>query len=372
MLKHWQILAILLLAATPFTIYATARPDLDGFDSYAFLNQSCRGKTVEHQPPLATALLQAIPCNILIIKAVLATLFAATLLGVASLGTLFHEKHGWLAAAFSFLSPSLLFEAVKLENDQFAIPLLIWACYFFYKARKTKNPRFDIASLALIMAAAGFWYGAIYFLLALALTSLVLIVPGLAALTIYWQQLIGNTLPKAGVVESMMGTGLTMIAGLVFAFNSIPKQMLAQAAVFLFLAAMQIKFAWMIVPILSVAMMRLYTTKQHRLVEQAKPVFLTMSFLLVVAWGFALTGHPPHLHQWQAVDYAIEQSGDGFVWSDWDYGYWVEYRGGTTFQAGGGEQKPHGKGIVLTRGFLQDTSGCTLLETFGDTEVWRC
>lgn len=372
MLKPWQALVVILLAATTFAVYGLTRPDIDGFDGYAFLNQACEGKPVEGQPILADIALKAMPCSIPTIKGVLFALFSLTLLGIASLGSLFHKEKGWLAAVFSFLSPALVFEAVKFENDQFAIPLIIWACYFFYKARLTKDYRLDFAALALIIAAAGFWYGAVYVLLAFALTSINLIIPGITAIAVYSQKIIGNLIPNANVVETMPGTGLAMMAGLVFAFNSIPKAMIPQAAVFFVMAALQIKFAWLIIPILSVAMAVLYASKQHRLVEQAKPVFFTMSLLLVVAWGFALTGHPPHPHQWQAVEFAIEQSEDGFVWSDWDYGYWVEYKGGVASQAGGGEQKPHGKGIVLTRGFLHDTKGCTLLKRFGDTEVWRC
>jgi len=372
MLKPWQALTVILLAATTFAVYGIARPDIDGFDGYAFLNQACGGKAIEGQPILADITLKAMPCSIPAIKGVLFALFALTLLGIASLGSLFHEQKGWLAAAFSFLSPALVFEAVKFENDQFATPLIIWALYFFYKARQTKDYRLDFAALALLVAAAGFWYGAVYVLLAFALTSITLIVPGIAAMAIYNGKLIGNLIPNANVVEAMPGTGLAMMAGLVFAFNSIPKAMIPQAAVFFVLAALQIKFAWLIIPILSVAMAILYASKQHRLVEQAKPVFFTMSLLLVVAWGFALTGHPPHLHQWQAVEYAIEKSPDGFVWSDWDYGYWVEYKGGTASQAGGGRQYEHGSGIVLTRGFLQDTKGCELLKKFEDTEVWWC
>ena len=369
-MHKYQYGFLAVLAAVPFLLYAFLRPDLRGFDSYAFLMQSCGNFAIETTPPIAEFALSFIPCNILAIKFVLFVLFFLSLCGIAHLGSLFHQKKGWLAALFSFLSPSLFFEATKFENDQFAIPILIWAAYFFYRARKTGHRRWDFYSIALVLFAAGFWYGAVYWLLAFALSSAVFVFPALVSIGVFNRLLFKNALPGK-VVEALPFNGIAMMAGLSLGFAMLPVEMFPQASVFVLLLVMQVKWAWFIMPFLSVGVMLFYVNpklEKNRVARQVKGILLMSAIFMVVVWGFALQGHPPHSHQWEAVEYAVSQSESGEIYNDWDLGYWVMFKGGTPSQFGGGDQQPFGAGIVLTRRELQ----CRKLKTFKELFVYRC
>ena len=361
---------IFVLALIPFTVYAFIRPDLRGFDSYAFLAQSCGQFKVNGTPYLAEIATKALPCNILAIKTALFALFFISLLGIASLGSLFHKEKGWMAALFSFLSPVLFFHATKFENDQFATPILIWATFFFYKARVLKQRRWDFACFLLLCLAALFWEGAIYFLIAFGITSLVLAIPAIASLIAMGREIIGEAMPKVAV-EAQAGVGIAMVGGLALGFALLPTIMYPQVVIFFLLMVAQLKFAWMIAPLLSVGVLMFYTNKKlesNSIARQVKGVLLMAAIFMVVVWGFALTGHPPHVHHWQAVEFAIQESEEGFVWNDWDMGYWILYKGGTPSQYGGGEQQPFGEGIVITRQEQQ----CKMLKEFEEVKVYRC
>ena len=355
----------------PFAIYAIIRTDLRGFDPYAFLSQSCGGFVVNGTPLLADLVTKAMPCNVLAIKGVLFLLFFASILGIACLGTLFNKEKGWLAGLFSFLSPLLFFEATKFENDAFAIPILIWSMFFFYKARQTRQKKYDVFAFFLVLFAGLFWYGSIYWLIAYSFSSFFFVVPAILAFLWLGVKIVAFAPPNNNVVEGYFGSGIAMVAALVFGFALIPAIMWPQTALFVALLVSQIKFAWFIVPILSVGTKLFYANKKldgGSWSKTVKGIMLTASLCLVVVWGFALIGHPPYQHQWQAVDYAISQSENGFVQNDWDLGYWIYYKGGTPLAYGGGAQPAFGKGIVLTRKEID----CTLLKEFKEMKVYQC
>jgi len=310
-------------------------------------------------------------CNILAIKVALFLLFFVSLIGIACLGKAFYPKNGWMAALFSFLSPNLFFEATKFENDQFATPLLIFACYFFYKARLTGQEKYDIYTLCLLIVAAGFWQGAIYFLIAFALSSLALLLPALAVTFYSYKKLVASTIPITSVVESQALAGIAMIGGLAIGYAKLPKQMWPQVALFTLLAALQVKFAWFLVPLLSVGVLAFYNSEKvdrKAIGKSFKGVLLSAAVVLVVAWGVVTVMHPPHEYQWQAVEFAIQEANGGMVQNDWNLGYFIFYKGGTPLQWGGGKQMAFGKGIVVTRQHLE----CEVLETFQDLNVWKC
>ena len=372
MLSHKQILVIFLLAAIPFAIYTILRPDLAGYDSYAFYSQACGNFTLKGTPIIADLLLKNIPCNIYAIKGILFTLFFATLLGIASLGSLFHAKKGWMAAIFSFLAPVLFFHAIRLENDQLAYPILIWATYFFYKSRITKNKKYDLYALALLILAAGFWQGAIYFIIAFALSSIILAAATIPTILIFGQQIIGKTLPIAGVYESQPFNGLAHIFALAFGFSLLPKIMWPQAAMFFVLLLIQAKFAWMITPLLAVGILMFYVNpklEKNKIANFAKGCMLTAAIACMVVWGLSASEQAPHSHTWNAVEYAIAQTPDGNIQNDWDLGYFIIHKGGTPSAYGGGTKVPFTKGIAITK---FDQENCVTLKQFEDLNVVEC
>jgi len=360
------------LAAIPFAFYTILRPDLVGYDSYAFYSQACGKFEVLGTPLIADLVLKNIPCNIYAIKGTLFLLFFATLLGIGSLGTLFHKEKGHLAAVFSFLAPTLFFHAIRLENDQLAYPILIWATYFYYKAKITKEKKYELYALALVIFAAGFWQGAIYFLLAFAITSIIFTIPAITAITIYWQQLIGNTMPKATVNESQPLIGLGSIFGLAFGFALLPTILYPQTMIFLILLLLQQKFAWMITPLLSIGILMFYTNPKldkTKWTNFAKGVLISTAICCVVAWSLAASEQAPHSHTWNAIDYAIQQTDDNILQNDWDLGYFIIYKNGNTTAYGGGTKIPFTKGIAITK---YNQNNCTTLKEFDDLNVVEC
>ena len=372
MLSHKQILIIFILAAIPFAFYTIFRTDLVGYDSYAFYSQACGKFELSGTPIIADLLLKNIPCNIYTIKGTLFALFFVSLLGIASLGTLFHKEKGYLAALFSFLAPTLFFHAIRLENDQLAYPILIWATYFYYKAGITKVKKYDLYALTLVVFAAGFWQGAIYFLLAFALTSIIFAIPAITAIAIYWKDLIGNTLPIATVNEAQPLIGLTHIFGLCFGFAMLPTMLYPQTMIFLVLLLLQQKFAWMIIPLLSIGILMFYTNPKldkTKWTSFAKSVLVSAAICCMVAWSLSASEQAPHSHTWNAIDYALEQTDDNVLQNDWDLGYFIIHKGATPSQYGGGQQADFTKGIAITK-FNQNN--CTTIKEFGDLNVVKC
>jgi len=371
-LSHKQILIIFILATIPFAFYTIFRTDLVGYDSYAFLSQSCKQFEVQGTPLIADFILKNIPCNIIAIKGILFTLFFATLLGIASLGSLFHKEKGYLAALFSFLAPTLFFHAIRLENDQFAYPILIWATYFYYKARITKTKKYDLYALGLVIFAAGFWQGAIYFLLAFALTSIIFAIPAITAIIILWKEIIGKTLPIATVNESLPLIGLSHIFGLAFGFAMLPTMLYPQTMIFLILLLLQQKFAWMITPLLSIGILMFYTNPKldkTKWTAFAKSVLVSAAICCMVAWSLSASEQAPHSHTWNAIDYALEQSENNEIQNDWDLGYFIIHKGATPSQYGGGQQFEFSKGIAITK---FDQNNCVTLREFEDLNVVEC
>ena len=372
MLSHKQIAIIFILAAIPFAFYTILRPDLVGYDSYAFYSQACGKFTLQGTPLLADFVLKNIPCNIYAIKGMLFLLFYATLLGIGSLGTLFHKKKGYLAALFSFLAPTLFFHAIRLENDQLAYPILIWATYFYYKSRLTKQKKYDLYALGLVILAAGFWQGAIYFLIAFAITSIIFTIPAITTITIYWKQLINQTIPNAKVNEAQSIIGLSHIFGLAFGFAMLPTILYPQTMIFLILLLLRQKFAWMITPLLSIGILMFYVNPKldkTKWTSFAKSVLISAAICCMVAWGLSVSEQAPHSHTWNAIDYALEQTDDNVLQNDWDLGYFIMYKNGIPLQYGGGKQFEFKKGIGITK---FDQNNCVTLKEFDDLNVVEC
>ncbi len=371
--RRWRdVFVCFLLAAAPFFLYFF-RYGFRGYDGYATFSHVGGLWKMKTLPMGAEFAFSVMPCSFFWSKVVLFLLFFLSLYGIASMGNLFHPKKGYLAALFSFLSPALLFNASKFENDSFAVPFLVWACFFFTRARISKNKWDDVVCLTLVCVAGLFWYGAIYFLLVFAVTSAVIFLAGAAAWVLLSDDIIGNLVPNFSVVEQLPGTGLFLVFGSVFFISQIPAAIMAPALGFFALGVIKMKFAWFMAPYLAIGVLCFYeNTKfdKNRFFRGVKNNLVSTCVVLVVVWGIVLVVHPPYQHQWDAVDYAIAESPNGFVWCDWSYGYWVLFRGGTPSQYGGGQQGAFGSGVVLS--FFPQSDSCELLQDFGTLKVYRC
>lgn len=253
------------LLLVPFIVYF-ARPDFAGVDSYGYLVQVCKNNGIIDETNLFNSALFLFPCNFLAIKA---TLFLCALFSgfaVIKMATLFSKKNGWRVSYLVFLAPVFVLEFIKFENEQFAYPLLFWSAYFFYLATKKGGKKNFLCSFLLLGFAGMVWRGAIYYLIAFALTKAILFVPiAVAALIpnspIYWTTILGNAFRTSVVFEDAPFHSLTYLFALNLGLMGIiflEWSLLAPTIMLFFLALASAKFSILVVPFLAVGLVKAY------------------------------------------------------------------------------------------------------------------
>jgi len=351
-----QLLTLLAVIILPFLFYL-ARPNLEGADSYYYLNQVCGNNPVWTEGVVQTILFSGISCSQFNTKLILLFCFGVSVFAIALLGELFDEKEGWLAGVFAVgLGPLLFWEFIKFENDQFAYPFLFFAVYFFF-AWKIEKKWEQLAISALLMVLAGLiWGGSFYWLVGLSLSALQLL-PIVAVVLLYKGGEVINPLLNLGVAyESLFLLGIVWLGLLIVGYLHIKKdyarQMLFGTAI-MFLNA---KYALIVVPYLAVSTALWLKNKPPFFKET---VFL-IAIMLTAVWGFLSLGMPPMDYQLNAIDYALQESNE--IKNDWDMGYWIMSKGGVTENYGSQERRfDVNSGIIVTR---LDMPQCEELERF--------
>lgn len=366
-----QFMVLFLLVACCSIFYAL-RPNIIGFDSYAYYSMTCGLHTVEDLTLATPILFKLIPCNFLAIKLILLGLFFTSVLAIAKIGELFHSK-GWLAGAFSFLSPLLIVEFANFENDQFAFPFLFWSIYFFFKAKMGQKKALNYAiALTLLGISALFWWGGIYYILAFALSDLVFFILAIPIVLIFGWKLLNTAIPyltNGQVFISEFAPGAAMgywLFLLVALFSALPI-FIPQLAFFFLLGMLNLKFAIHAVPLLSVSVMLLFFKLRQELIQW---VFLLLVGIGLGFYSWSLMTMPPTYDQVKLVDQAIFDSQETGLTlkNDWDYGYWVIWRGGKASAYGWRQPQDYSQGIILTRENLD----CQVLNKVNEMILYKC
>lgn len=352
-----QLAWVTTATAIPFAIYLL-RPNLFGHDPYHFLMQ-----------------FKALGGNIIAAKCLLFCLALASALGIACLGTLFNQKHGWKAGVLAYLSPLLVFEFAKLENDQFAFPILIWATYLLFKGTKENNSlkkklAYQGTATAMVLAATPIWGGSAYYLIAFATTA---ILPGLIAIPIiarHAQQLIHFATPYQPLGwENRPLIGFAYLWVLALGYAGAFAQIIPMLGFFTLLLLLNAKFMIHAVPLAAVGFTQIL---EWRKMKKYAPFFMGLALVTAAGTGVdLLLFQQPTQAQLEAVDYAIAIAPGGSIQNDWELGYWVQWRGGKTRNYGGGTRFVDfnkSKGIILTKQSL----GCPSLKEFGQLTVYDC
>lgn len=368
--KH--LLLLFLLTLIPFLIFM-ARPDFVGGDTYYFLNNIC-GEGEISDTDLIRTIFGFLPCNFLALKTLLFVLCLTCTITLALTGDLWDKKRGWMAGLFVFLSPIYFLEFTKLENDQFAYPLLFMAIYFFYKGYFKNKFYNHLVALVLILFASQIWGGSIFFLLAFAFGSIIFLITTIPAIVLFWKKLFFTVLPRFPTFEwltweNAVGFGIFWLFLLLMGYIGISRILLPQLLFFTALLLFNSKFVFLAIPFLALAFVNYYNkldkTKYGKTFQQ---IFLWLPFFLAISWGIVSWTQPPQPYQWEAIDYALEQSPKPGITNDWDFGYWILYKGGRTQQFGASQDFNAGHDIVLTRRELD----CNMLRQFEDLRVYKC
>jgi len=379
--KEYLLLALIL--AIPFSFYFF-NPVIYGADTFYYLDSICNGSPLVADSPATVFIFSLLPCDFVFLKILLYFLALIALLGVTQTGKLLYKKNGWLAGLFVFLNPIFVFGMTKLENENFAIPLLFWANYFAIKAKLSKGKerwRNAVIAIGLVCIAGLFWEGAAYYLVGFGLLALPFVLPAITTIIVYGNQLIGNLIPRPGMWEAefglallFLGLNLFTIAGF-FLNSAIVLIGIYWFAILILMAPLAINA----VPWLAIATVALFNYLPFRKLDAVLkvPFWDTIQTILIIScifmpfvFGYAITvSQPPSqadlgvVQEWVALQDSGREAKNGF-----SYGYWIKFYGGKPTAWAGHHIQDFNTGIVLTHFDLN----CTMLNQTRIMKLFDC
>jgi len=309
-----------------------------GYDSYYFLKEICFGNPLYTNAgsPLFDYLRFYIPCNEILIKTMLVSLFGISLAAIYWVGKLFDRKAGVLLVLFTGIAPILINNSFKFENDNFAFPLIYLSfLLMLIFAQKRKILAF-ITSLVLLAIAAGFWGGTVYLLipyLAFAPASLLLLIP---IILLKQEEFFGHLTPKFLVSENHpIKALLNLVFYWVFLMFSsghrITKEKLGLATIIaIIISFLNPKLMIIFIPLFGLMILQVYDNAS----EINKKKIICLALVFNVAWGLSINGasNSPTdtelIGAQETVKYAKENN--LIIRNDWGLGHLILYYGGET------------------------------------------
>lgn len=328
------------------------RQSLFALDSYAFKAFVCTGWNAGVQGnPLALYFFELMPCSLLFFKIVM---FLSLLISLYFVFLIikkeFCERTAWQSIVLLLaLSPLLLFEFGKFENELLAYPFIVFAIYCFLNSK---------------------WF-----------ESLV----GLTASLVFWgwpYYLVINVW-ASGVLEFRFLGGMLPLFGLVFVlpfvFLSKNKKILFGATISIVLFLFNMKFFIFLIPFITLGIAEALKLLQNN--EKIKNFIWVLAFFLLIAWNIAFVLSIPTITEHnltsEAVTYAKEH--DLELYNDWSVGYLILDKGKDTGIYGGGPdtnyylyEKPF---VALTNQDLSELA-CVPISNFSSSTrsltLWEC
>jgi hypothetical protein len=341
-----------------------------GADGYYFGNYVC-GLTKDIETDvLAKAFFSILPCNEIVLKGLLFVIFFACLLILVAASELFNKKNGWLAGYFFFLQTQWIHPFMELENDVLAFPFLFLSIYLFCRGIVEKNQAWKVLALVSIIIAAGFWKGAIFYLVAYSLTFLPALLLFLAGLPRLFNEFFGYLVPKLVSSDVLPVLGFFQNYFLLIAFILPIPELFPAMVWFSLLSILNLKLAIHVVPFLAMSMVVTFNYLLKSPKKEAaylSKILLIIPILMVGIVFFGVFIQYPQAQTIEAIDYAIQEAKGTTINNDWDLGYWIEWRHGIPLYWGGeGPVKPF-KGTIVLTSFGSD---CELIAQYQNTTVW--
>lgn len=374
MLSSKKILAIFIVCLIPF-IFFSLKPDMIGFDSYAYVNHVCLNQPIASNLG-ADFVFNLLPCNFLVFKALLFIVFFVCTLTLALIGEIFDSKKGWLVFLFAMASPLWFASLVQFENDFLAYPLLFIGMYFTFKGSYDKSlSKFKIAGygligLALICFAGLFWKGAIFYLLAVGLMWWYPLILFAIIAVWQWNEFIPAIATNWMVSENLPFIGVLFCAIMLLGYRKVPKDLLLPLFAITMLALVNSKFALLLIPLLIPG----FVLSIIKEIKFDKVIRLLMIVLVVFIWlgaGIAVWFSTPNQDFWSALDYSQAKAvelGKPFK-NEWSFGYWVKFKGIDTNAFEYGNGLDCNASICLTQFELPN---CELINSFKQFLVLNC
>ena len=346
-----------------------------GYDSYYFLKEVCGGNSLfgDSLNPLANILISALPCNEIFLKLVLVLFFWGSLLAIYAIGSLFGKKEGIMLTLFAGITPIIMNNSFKFENDSFAFPIMFFGVYFFlkYLLNEKKNKIDLIASIGLIGIATLFWGGAIYYLFPFTLAEPLLLIITIPIFLAFSSLLLTQLMPRLQVAENhpvkgainfmfyiafiMFGSGKKIID---FYFPLI-------TTFFILLGFINPKFMILGIPFYALFILKIWQSAT----PTNKKIILLFAITLNIAWGATLFFHttsplPGELIASQEIVEYSEQTGKT-IKNDWGFGHLIRYYGGETAYHStfpNIDLNGHSEAVILSRNEIE----CEIIKQYDD------
>ena len=354
-----QFLVLFVLCLTPF-VFLSFRTELIGFDSYYFLNHVCNGLKTEWWSTslLTPTLLDFIPCNPLIINSILFFSLLFSTVGVAQTGNLIHEKYGWMAGFFLFMSSKWFQGFLAFEDDPIAYPFLFFSLYFLVKGMIKKNSKDKLISLLLVGLACLIWKGAILYFIVYGLSYIVSTIISMPILLLKGKEIISNLIPFNNVMENQAIIGIsytgTLFLGLILAPFFLPLILMPSFVFWTAILVFNAKFIIHALPFYSITVMLLYSRLKEKRNEFIKWIPILLIALVFAVWlpsSYNTINQYPQPEQFNLIEKGIQLSQETGkpLKNEWSAGYWIEWLGGKPTAKGGyGEEQDYNKSIVIS------------------------
>jgi len=384
--KYVQVLLVLVAFLLPSILYLGSNNFL-GYDSYYFLTDVCGGNPIYDAPtnaPLHDLLLPLLPCNDFLLKLVLIALFGVALLTIYAITRIRYKEHAHLGVLFACVSPILLYNSFKFENDAFAFPIMYASLYFFlkYLDSEKKKKIFLLPCLGLLFVASLFWGASLYYLLIFTIFEPLFLIFVIPMLFLFFGLLFNGILPDFGVNENNPLKGV-----LAFLFFQIFWLLPRTRKVFDFdfkkltivligVGLLNPKFMILAIPMLSLTLSKVYSMLDVE--NRKKMIALTMVLVVGFALPIGLGSLHPSLIEHEAVKDLVEYSVDlnKPIANDWSYGHLVYFYGGETNNHSTYNNKfgSYVNSVVLSR---QDLN-CSIIKEYpsnpleGNMKIYDC
>ena len=313
-----------------------------GYDSYYFLKEVCGGNPIflPNINPLSDILISVLPCNELLLKVILVLFFWASLLTIYAIGSLFGKKEGVLLVIFAGITPIIMNNAFKFENDSFAFPIMFLGVYFFlkYLLNKKQKKLELLTSVSLIGIATLFWGGAIYYFIPFALFEPLLLLIAIPILLLFGPTLVTQIIPRLQIAENHPVKGIiNFMFYIVFIMFGSGKKILdfyfpILTIFFILIGIINPKFMILGIPFYALAILKIY---QSATPDNKKRILL-LAITLNIAWSLTLIFHttspsyPEIIATKETVEYA--QQNNLLIANDWQFGHLIIYHNGQTQQ----------------------------------------
>lgn len=306
--------------------------------------------------------------------------FLVTCVSLYFLGEIFRKGSGFLILAFTQITPLLITNSFKFENEAIGFGLLIVGLIFFLSASKAKSKSSYFAEMivSILFFAWGllFWGGGIYLLFALSLSGF-LFFGFIFSLALFFfpSQTINSIIPNFLVTENSPVIGLlifTIYASFLWAFKTpkMPQIPYPLTTIFLVvLGTLNPKFFILAVPFIALYLSEIYHATRYKKAMLAVALTLSVCFSIPLL-PFEEITYSPKPSEFKAAQEIVKLSQETGkeIKNDWTFGHLIRYYGGKTNMHSGGnwEVNSDKNTVVLTRKNLN----CILVKNYSINPIY--